>query len=142
MIATEAPPRLKLASPDAVRDLMCPRIGANVVEEVWVLPLDAPSCLIGKPLMLSRGGTSGCEVPLAPLMRLVLSRPTAVSFIVVHNHPAGSATPSADDLTITRRIILAARLLDLAMPDHCIIAGTTCASIRTTHPHLWIMPTA
>lgn len=142
MSTAEARPRILIGTHADVLALMVPLLGTLVVEEVWVLPLNARNELVGKPLMLSRGGTAACDIPVGPLMRLVLSRPTATAFVLVHNHPTGNPTPSPDDLTVTRKIIQAAALLDLAMVDHCIIGGEECASIRTTHSYLWIMPPA
>jgi hypothetical protein len=46
---------------------------------------------------------------------------SAHSFILVHNHPAGAASPSEADLRLTRRVIEAARILQIQFLDHVII---------------------
>jgi DNA repair protein RadC len=42
---------------------------------------------------------------------------------VVHNHPSGDPTPSADDRAVTRQLVDAGRLLDLPVYDHVIVGG-------------------
>jgi DNA repair protein RadC len=48
-------------------------------------------------------------------------RKNAASIIVVHNHPSGDPTPSAEDSTVTRALIEAGKLLDIEVLDHIII---------------------
>ena len=43
--------------------------------------------------------------------------------IVVHNHPSGDPTPSADDRAVTRQLVDAGRLLDVPVYDHVVIGG-------------------
>jgi DNA repair protein RadC len=40
---------------------------------------------------------------------------------LTHNHPSGDATPSAEDLRITRQLIEAGRIIDIKVMDHVII---------------------
>src|SRR5437773_692852 len=47
----------------------------------------------------------------------------AAGIIVVHNHPSGDPTPSADDRAVTRQLVDAGRLLDLPVYDHVVVAG-------------------
>ncbi|MFH1780859.1 MAG: DNA repair protein RadC [Candidatus Nealsonbacteria bacterium] len=45
----------------------------------------------------------------------------AASVILVHNHPSGDAEPSEDDLTITKRIQEAGKIMGIGVLDHVII---------------------
>ena len=45
----------------------------------------------------------------------------AASVILVHNHPSGDAEPSEDDLTITKRIQEAGKIMGIDVLDHVII---------------------
>src|SRR5438876_490665 len=47
----------------------------------------------------------------------------AAGIIVVHNHPSGDPTPSADDRSVTRQLVDAGRLLDVPVYDHVIVGG-------------------
>jgi DNA repair protein RadC len=46
-----------------------------------------------------------------------------LGFILVYNHPSGNATPSVVDITITKKIVEAGKLFDIAVLDHLIIAA-------------------
>lgn len=41
--------------------------------------------------------------------------------ILSHNHPTGDATPSAEDVMLTKNLVEAGRLLDIQVLDHMII---------------------
>ena len=45
------------------------------------------------------------------------------SIIVAHNHPSGDPTPSDDDITVTKEIIKAGKLLGIEVLDHVIIGS-------------------
>lgn len=45
----------------------------------------------------------------------------AAAIILVHNHPSGDASPSREDVQLTREIINAAELFHIAVHDHIII---------------------
>ena len=42
---------------------------------------------------------------------------------MVHNHPSGDPSPSEADLRLTRRMVEAARILQLRLIDHVIIGS-------------------
>jgi DNA repair protein RadC len=50
---------------------------------------------------------------------------------VVHCHPSGDPSPSAEDRTVTRQLAEAGRLLDLPLYDHVIIAGDRFVSLAS-----------
>lgn len=52
-------------------------------------------------------------------------------FILVHNHPSGDATPSMQDLELTKRIEEGAKLLELRLLDHIVIGDGVFQSIFT-----------
>ena len=47
--------------------------------------------------------------------------PGTTALIVVHNHPSGDPTPSADDARLTLRLCAAADILDVGLLDHLIV---------------------
>ena len=59
---------------------------------------------------------------------------SAAAIILVHNHPSGNASPSDDDVEITRRLVSAGGLLGIHVLDHVVIAKNTYASMRETCP--------
>ena len=42
--------------------------------------------------------------------------------MIRHNHPAGVALPSKDDISLTEKINLALKLVDVKLLDHIIVA--------------------
>jgi DNA repair protein RadC len=48
-------------------------------------------------------------------------RHLAAQIILVHNHPSGDATPSEEDLLLTKRLIKAGKILGIEVLDHVII---------------------
>jgi DNA repair protein RadC len=46
---------------------------------------------------------------------------SATSIILAHNHPSGDPTPSSEDIAITKRLVKAGELLNIAVHDHVII---------------------
>jgi DNA repair protein RadC len=54
----------------------------------------------------------------------------SAALIVVHNHPSGDPTPSAEDVLVTREIIAAGKLLDIDVLDHLVIGQGRFVSMR------------
>lgn len=57
-------------------------------------------------------------------------RRNAASIIVVHNHPSGDPTPSAEDIAVTRAMIQAGKLLDIELLDHVVIGQGRYVSMK------------
>ncbi len=45
----------------------------------------------------------------------------AAALILVHNHPSGDPTPSAEDRAVTRQLIDAGRVLGIPVLDHVVV---------------------
>ncbi len=54
----------------------------------------------------------------------------AASVILVHNHPSGDCEPSEDDLTITKRIVEAGKIMGIDVLDHVIITKNKTLSFK------------
>lgn len=48
----------------------------------------------------------------------------AHSILIMHNHPSGDPTPSAEDVEITRKLKEVGDLLSIPLVDHVIVAST------------------
>lgn len=57
-------------------------------------------------------------------------RHNASSIILVHNHPGGCLEPSGADLSITKQIASAGKLLDIPLHDHIIIGKGNYISLK------------
>jgi DNA repair protein RadC len=117
-----------LASTEALLAYLRATLGSLAAEVVHILFLDAGLRLIRHEPMF-RGTISECPFYAREVVRRGLEL-GAASLILVHNHPSGDPTPSGDDLKRTRDLIEAARLFDIQVVDHLIIARTECRSMR------------
>jgi len=55
---------------------------------------------------------------------------TASAIVLAHQHPSGDPTPSTQDHEVTRRVIAAARALQVSILDHIIITPEAYTSMR------------
>lgn len=69
---------------------------------------------------LFQGTIDSASVHPREMVRLALHK-NAAAVIVAHNHPSGSAKPSAADIAITGRIKAALELMDIRLLDHFVI---------------------
>lgn len=103
-----------------VSKIMQPIIGDLPHEEFWVMFLNRNNRVIDK-VLISSGGVSGTTVDVRIIMKKAIER-LASSLILVHNHPSGNLTPSAEDKNLTKRIADAAKFFGINVVDHVIIA--------------------
>jgi DNA repair protein RadC len=123
-----------LTTPEAVAEHLAPLVAGLAHEEMWCLPLDVRSRLIGRPRVVSRGDVDGTEAGPRVFFRVALAA-GATSCIAVHNHTTGDPEPSAADLAVTKRLAQAGRLIDVELVDH-IVLGTAggFTSLRRSAP--------
>ena len=55
---------------------------------------------------------------------------SALGFILVHNHPSGSLTPSQDDVDFTRAVKRASEIIGIGLYDHLIVAESGFVSLK------------
>jgi DNA repair protein RadC len=54
---------------------------------------------------------------------------SSANIILLHNHPSGNPEPSNEDITITKKMVEAGKLMDIQVFDHIIIAGNKFTSL-------------
>ena len=54
---------------------------------------------------------------------------SASAVVLMHNHPSGDPTPSAEDLALTRRLRDVGELLGIPLVDHVVVAERGCRSL-------------
>ncbi len=102
-------------------NLVPPGLGRLNHEEFWILLLSRSNKVIKKK-NISVGGTSATVVDVKIILKEAVDH-LASGLILVHNHPSGNLNPSAEDDRLTNKIREAARLFDISLLDHLIIAG-------------------
>lgn len=110
---------LPVRTPRDVVAIMAPRMEDLGVEEFHVLILDAQHRL-ERDITVTRGILNSSLVHPREVFREAISD-RAAAIILVHNHPSGDPTPSADDRVVTDQLVAAGRLLDIPVHDHVII---------------------
>lgn len=103
------------------------RLGGLDHEELWLLALDGRSRLRAIRCV-AKGGLHGMGVRPADPLRLAL-RAAASGFVLVHNHPSGDPTPSAEDVAFTRRVAAAAAVVGMPLLDHVVVAREGFSSV-------------
>jgi DNA repair protein RadC len=91
-------------------------------EEFWIILLGRSSKVLGKEL-ISKGGLSGTVADPKIIFHIALQH-QASGIILIHNHPSGNLKPSQLDISLTKRLSEAGRLLDIQIFDHLIIGDT------------------
>ena len=105
-------PRRFTSSKDAA-DWGMSRLGALEHEELWLLALDARGRL-RTARRIAKGGLCGIGLRAKdPLVHAL--RAGALGFVLLHNHPSGDPTPSAEDLAFTKAVALSAEVVGLPL---------------------------
>ncbi len=120
LVATQPQERAVIRSPEDVANLLQGEMGLLEREEMRVLLLNTRNQVLGS-IEVYRGSVHTAVVRIGELFRDAV-RQNAPCVILVHNHPSGDPTPSADDIAMTAQAIEAGGLLDVDVLDHVILA--------------------
>ena len=118
-----------IASWEQLIDYCRVRLGHRNTEELHLLFLDRKNRLIADEC--HQTGTVD-HTPVYP--REVIKRALelhASALILVHNHPSGDATPSRGDIDMTRKIVDAAKAMEINVHDHIIVSRAGYNSFKT-----------
>lgn len=108
------------SSENAVK-LIAPLLRDLSHEECWVLFLNRGNRLIAKE-KVSSGGVSATVMDIKFIIKTAIAK-LASAIILVHNHPSGNRIPGEEDKLQTKRLQSAAKVCDIDLLDHLIIAG-------------------
>jgi DNA repair protein RadC len=120
-------PRPRLSSSAEVARLFGAKLGSLDHEELWIVALDGRN---GAKAVrrAAQGGLHGCAVAARDVLRLALLE-AASAVVLVHNHPSGDPTPSAEDVAMTRLLVEAGEIVGVAVVDHVVVARGAHASL-------------
>lgn len=113
-------PSTPLTQPEQAYRMMIPLLKGLEHEECWVILLNKAQLPIGKERM-SLGGSDSTTIVVKDILKRALEC-GAHGLVLVHNHPGGDPRPSAGDIACTRQLQKAARMMDISLLDHVIIA--------------------
>lgn len=89
-------------------------------EELWVALTNRSAKVIGKQ-KISQGGISETSADLRLILKAAVNG-LATGIILCHNHPSGGTRPSRLDDHLTNQLEKAAKLLEIQLIDHIILA--------------------
>ncbi len=127
--AAQPEERAAIRSPDDVANLLLGEMGLLDQEHLRVLLLNTRNHVLATHEVY-RGSVHSAVVRIGELFREAL-RQNAPCIILVHNHPSGDPTPSAEDIAMTKQAIAAGELLDIDVLDHVILAHARFASMKS-----------
>jgi DNA repair protein RadC len=93
-------------------------IGDSDYEQFWVLMLNRGNRLM-KKINISDGEIAGTVVDPRRVLKAAIEC-GASNIVLGHNHPSGNLQPSHNDISITKKLVEAARLIDVVVIDHII----------------------
>jgi DNA repair protein RadC len=112
----------------ALMDYLMADLGHLRVEQFRVLFLDRKNRLIADEIQ-QQGTVDHTPVYAREVMKRALEH-AASSIILVHNHPSGDPAPSPADIDLTRKLVEAARHLNISVHDHIIIGRRSYKSFK------------
>jgi DNA repair protein RadC len=95
------------------------RLAALRKEQFHVILLDGKNRPI-KEVRISEGSLTASLVHPREVFVPVIEE-SAAAIILVHNHPSGDPTPSAEDVAITHRLRQVGELMGVHVLDHVVI---------------------
>ncbi len=109
-------------------ELFAGELSRLCTEELRVAHLDEEGHVLG--LSAATGGDpSSVDLPIRQIVSDALGL-GARALLLAHNHPSGDPTPSLADKLATRRLVEAARGLEIRLLDHLIFADGHSRSFR------------
>jgi DNA repair protein RadC len=122
------PEGVALRSPDDVFRSFGARLRRLAQERFIVVLLDGRHRILGEEVV-SQGTLTASLVHPREVFRPAL-RASAAAMILVHNHPSGDPTPSAEDRAVTERLARAGEILGVRVLDHVVVAERGYVSLR------------
>lgn len=110
----------KIASPQDIADILIPVLRDEVKEKFIVVCLNSANKII-RYEVISIGNLNSSIVHPREIFKVAIDNNSA-NIILVHNHPSGNPEPSSEDITVTKKLVEAGKIMDIQIFDHIIIA--------------------
>ena len=114
--------------PDDVFALVGGEMGRLAQEQLRVLLLDTRNTVMAQKVTYVGNVNTSVVRPAEVFRPAILEG--AACIIVVHNHPSGDPTPSGADVSITRDLVEAGKLLGIELLDHVVIGNGDFLSMK------------
>lgn len=128
LAVSELGERPTIREPGDVARLVQAEMALLEQEQLRVLVLNTKNQVLAT-VTVSSGTVNQSQVRAAEVFRPAIQR-NATSIIVVHNHPSGDPTPSREDVSITKDLVAAGRLLEVEVLDHIVVGVGRFVSLK------------
>jgi len=119
---------LKFDSPGTVAGYYMEQMRHLEKEYCYITFLNTKADLI-RDMCLSIGTINASLVSTREIFKEAL-RVNAAYVLLLHNHPSGDPTPSAEDIKLTKKVQEASAFLEIPLIDHIIIGDNTYTSFK------------
>ena len=116
-----------IRSPKDVFDRM-PDMQHLMQEEFRVIFLNTKNGIIAERT-ISKGTLNATVVSPREVFHRAIKL-MAASIVLVHNHPSGDPAPSQEDMELTKKMVEAGRVMDIAVIDHVIVGQGKYVSLK------------
>ena len=116
----------KITSPADVAEIFIPLLRDEIKEQFIVVCLNSANKII-RYEKISIGNLNSSIVHPREIFKTAIENNSA-SIILIHNHPSENPEPSNEDISITKKLSEAAKIMDIPIFDHIIIAGKSYTS--------------
>ena len=116
-------PLMTLDSPETVKVFLEPLFEESPIEALYAVALNSNNEFLGF-IRISQGTVDRAAVYPRELMSFLLLDANATAIILAHNHPGGSARPSQEDISLTKKIEKLLKGLEVRVLDHLIYASS------------------
>jgi DNA repair protein RadC len=126
--AETLPERPRIRGPAEVFDLLAPKLRDLPHEEFHALLLNTQHRVL-RDVTVTRGILDASLIHPREVFRPAIAD-NAAAVILVHNHPSGDPSPSAEDRAVSRQMTDAGRAIGIRVLDHLIVADGGWRSVR------------
>lgn len=116
----------KITSPQDIAEEFIPILRDEIKEQFIVVCLSTSNKIIRKEI-ISVGILNSSIVHPREVFKVAVEN-NAASIILIHNHPSGNPEPSNEDISITKKLVEAGKMMEIPVFDHIIIAGNNYTS--------------
>jgi DNA repair protein RadC len=102
-----------------VARLMAPLVSDFSQESFWLILLDGRNRVAGISLISLGSLTAALVHPREVFGPAIAS--ACAALILLHNHPSGDPTPSAEDIALTKRLCDVGDLVGIGILDHIVV---------------------
>ncbi len=120
--------RPTIHSPSDAAAVLMPKMAHREQEFLMVIVADTRNRILDV-VEVYHGSLNSSMVRIAEVFKPAI-RLNAAAILIGHNHPSSDPTPSPEDVSVTRAIVQAGKLLDIQLLDHLVIGQGRWVSLK------------